>query len=230
VAAPGHVPAEVVALAHRLGIEEPQYGGSVLLRQTGRLRSDAKARWMRFKARQHIAVDRCGFAWRAGVGPLGLIHVEDALDGATPIGRVAALGIIPLARSEYSVPLLKGELMRYLAELPWAPDAILANSELQWEAQGEGRLAVSAKIDTIRATVIFHLDETGLPVRVEGRRPRQEGGVFHEREWHGEFGDFRTIEGRLVPHVGRVSWRIEAERVDVWHGRLVAWSISGPKR
>ena len=148
MAAPGHVPAEAVALAHRLGIEEPRYGGSILLRQTGRLRSDSRARWMRFKARQHIAVDRCAFAWRAGVGPLGFIHVEDALDGVTPIGRVAALGMIPLARSEYSVPLLKGEVMRYLAEMPWAPDAILANSELQWEAQGEGRLAVSATIES----------------------------------------------------------------------------------
>jgi len=41
-----------------------------------------------------------------------------------------ALGVIPVARAERSSALMRGELMRYLAELAWAPDAFLFNTTL----------------------------------------------------------------------------------------------------
>jgi hypothetical protein len=34
--------------------------------------------------------------------------------------------------------------MRYLAELAWAPDAILLNAGLRWREDGPDKLAVSA--------------------------------------------------------------------------------------
>ena len=41
---------------------------------------------------------------------------------------IVALGFIPIARAKHTPALVRGELMRYLAEIPWAPDAILCNS------------------------------------------------------------------------------------------------------
>jgi hypothetical protein len=40
--------------------------------------------------------------------------------------------------------LKRGELIRYIAELAWAPDAILQNSELHWRKIGPDSLVVSA--------------------------------------------------------------------------------------
>jgi hypothetical protein len=45
---------------------------------------------------------------------------------------VRALGLIPIVRAERTPALQRGQLMRYLAELAWAPDAILHNTELRW--------------------------------------------------------------------------------------------------
>ncbi len=120
--------------------------------------------------------------------------------------------------------------MRYLAELPWAPDAILANRELRWQATGEGQLTVSAAIGAVEGAVTFHLDESGLPYRVEGMRPRQEGAVFREREWRGEFSEFSAIEGRVIPHAARVSWHVKGRQVEVWRGRITQWSAGVPIR
>jgi hypothetical protein len=50
---------------------------------------------------------------------------------------VLALGILPISCAEHSSALMwRVELMRYLAELAWAPDAILLNTELRWREDG----------------------------------------------------------------------------------------------
>ena len=48
---------------------------------------------------------------------------------------VLALGFIPLVRAQHTTALQRGELMRYLAELAWAPDAILHNPHLRWREE-----------------------------------------------------------------------------------------------
>ena len=44
--------------------------------------------------------------------------------------------------------------MRYLAELAWAPDAILLNAGLRWREDGPDKLAVSAgDLDRVAARI-----------------------------------------------------------------------------
>lgn len=72
-----------------------------------------------------------------------------------------ALGVIPVARAERSSALMRGELMRYLAELAWAPDAILFNVTLRWREDGPDRLSVSAGVGETAAEVTLSLDGEG---------------------------------------------------------------------
>ena len=60
-----------------------------------------------------------------------MISARDALRDREARFDVLALGVIPIARAEHSSALMRGELMRYLAELAWAPDAILVNTALR---------------------------------------------------------------------------------------------------
>lgn len=225
------LPPEVIALARRLGarqvsqqVSQQGEGSRSSFGQTGTLRNLGDERWMRFSARQWIAADALAFSWRAKVGPLGLVHVEDALIDGQPIGAVKVMGLIPLKRAATSAGLIKGELQRYLAELPWSPDALLSNPSLKWQVRSENELRVSASLRGVEGSVDITLDAEGLPHTTFAMRPALSENGFVEREWHGTFADYREVEGRLVPFAGRVGWTIEGEYFEVWRGALTDWT------
>lgn len=179
---------------------------------------------MSFSADQWIASKSCEFRWLARVGPLGAVRVTDALVSGSPVGSVNLFGLFPLARADATEALLKGELLRYLAELPWCPDAIVSNPALRWEVVDKGCLRIGASCGPVDAQLDLHLDDDGLPARIRAIRPAEEGGQFTDREWQGTFCDYRRVEGRLIPHAARVWWTIDDAPFDVWRGSLENWS------
>ena len=220
------LPEPVSALAGRLGARHSP-GARAHFRQSGTLRNIGQAKWMRFTARQWLASDAPCFRWRARVGPLGAVHVEDALIDGRPVGRASALGLVTLERAEPSPELLQGELQRYLAELMWNPDALLSNSGLCWEVRGADELAVTARLDGVAGSVTIHLGADGLPERTHALRPAREDGGYRLRDWHGVFADYREVAGRMIPHSGRVAWQWEGERFEVWRGTIEGWHSEG---
>jgi hypothetical protein len=221
------LPPAVIALAHRCGGNARNSDvDHVLLTQTGFMRADAAHRWAPFRARQSIALDRIGFAWRAATGPLGCIAVTDALDETGPQLTVMALGLIPLARVAADAALTKGELQRYLAELPLAPDAILRNPALDWEVLSPASLRVMATCRGVRAHVDLTLGADGLVASVFAPdRPSLEGGGMVERPWTGRFSDYRTHQGRQLPFAAEVAWTIDGEEVAYWRGAMASWDL-----
>src|SRR4051812_49325272 len=126
------LPSEIYEFAMRAGSDAGRSVASISLRQTCRMRQDRDTRWMSFRATEIISAETCAFEWKARVGPGGLVVVRDILRGGEGRLNVRALGLIPLVKSVGSPALTPGKLMRYLAELPWAPDAILFNTQLRW--------------------------------------------------------------------------------------------------
>ncbi len=226
------LPPAVLDLARRLGAQGPSntalQRARAVFAQQGTLRTDPAGKWMGFTASQWMSAGQTAFCWRAKTGPLGALRVEDSLVADRAMGGVSILGLVPLARAQASPALLKGQVMRYLAELPWVPDAILCNAHLSWTVSSPETLSVSAAIGDIRGQVRFSLDREGLPARIEGLRPREEKGVFRERPWHGQFRDFRSLGGRLIPHQGAVAWVLDGEPCEVWRGSLTSWRFDGP--
>jgi hypothetical protein len=51
--------------------------------------------------------------------------VTDAFANERGDLQVKVLGLFPIARIHGGDQIAKGEAMRYLAELPWAPDALV---------------------------------------------------------------------------------------------------------
>lgn len=118
--------------------------------------------------------------------------------------------------------------MRYLAELPWAPDALLSNDRVSWAEEADNTLRASLHAFGVRDSVLFKLkaDETIASVSAEDR-PRQEGRGFRERPWYGTFEDYRRVSGRSLPHKADVSWDIDGTRLPVWRGALEEWAVRG---
>lgn len=220
VATTACVPREVRALAARLGAQPCQGASTVTLTQHGSLRDGPSERWRRFTARQRIRLQETGFEWRASMGPFGAISVVDALADGVPWLEVKLLRCIRLARISDSAAA-RGELIRYLAELPWAPDAILANPGLEWTIVDEATIRVGAALGTVHAEVEFALDAAGRVQSASARdRPRWEGNGFVERPWEGRFSDYRQYRRRLLPFRGEVGWVLDGHAFTAWMGEI----------
>ena len=197
------LPPAVYELALRLGADPQRRCASVSFRQKGRMRQVGGAFWMGFHAKQTISTLRCLFDWRAQLSPAGLIGVRDALTEAGGQLDVHALGFVPLVRADPSPTLWRGELMRYLAELPWAPSAILHNTELRWRTEGPDTLAVAAGSGETAAEVLLSLNGEG---RIVGAfapdRARSPKPPFLPTPWRGRFSDYQSHNGVWLPASG----------------------------
>ncbi|QTN20393.1 hypothetical protein HZ989_04830 [Brevundimonas sp. AJA228-03] len=221
------LPAAVIALADRLGARANS-GATVALSQTGRIRTSADARWQSFKAVQSISLTHCAFDWRARSGPLGIIRIQDALiDG---VGRldVRALGLVRLARVAPSDALTRGELIRYLAEIALAPDALLRNPAIRWRDEGGGRLIAAAGSGATSAEVVLTLDGEGrIGEAFVPDRGALVDGVTVPKPWRGVFSDYRHHNGVWLPFYGEVSWGGPDGEWVYWQGDMKTWSRRG---
>ena len=180
--------------------------------------------WMAFTATQTISTRTCEFDWRAKAGPIGTISARDALENGEGRLDITAFGLIPIARADHTPALVRGELMRYLAELAWAPAAILLNTTLRWREDGPDTLAVSAGAGESASEVILSLDGDG---RIAGGfapdRPRSATAPFMLTPWHGRFSDYRLHNDMWLPFAGEVAWEIAGKEVLYWQSRIELW-------
>jgi len=222
-----HLPTPVYDLAVRLGAVSNSSLRGVRLKQTGRMKTRLDApSWIPFTATQTISMRTSAFAWRARAGPFAMISARDALSDGQGQLDVTALGFIPIVRAERSVALVRGELMRYLAELAWAPDAILHNNELRWRIDGPDTLAVSAGSGEAASEVVLTLDTDGRIARgFAPDRPRSAKAPTLPTPWRGRFSDYRQHNDRWLPFAGEVAWEIEGKEIVYWQGRIALWEM-----
>ncbi len=220
------VPDAVRALALRLGADPVARVQGIVLDQSGEMKLSLRsATWLPFAAHQTMAVTNCAFSWKARFRPLGFLTVIDALDEGRGRLDVTALGVIRLVRTERNDALTKGEMLRYLAELPYAPDAMLHNPFLNWREMDANHLAVSTGEGAARAEVIFALDADGRVGQVAAKdRPRSVKAPHLPTPWHGSFTDYRSCDGRWIPFAGQVAWVIDGQENHYWRGTLTHWA------
>jgi hypothetical protein len=219
------LPAAVYDLAIRLGAKPDDNRAGVKLTQTGRMKRSLDTQsWMAFNATQTISNHASEFDWLGKFGPFGMISARDALAHGEGRLDILALGVVPIARAAHTPALVRGELMRYLAELAWAPAAILLNTTLRWRVDGPDHLVVSAGENETASEVILSLNSDG---RIAGafalHRPRSATAPFLLTPWRGQFSDYRLHKGMWLPFAGEVAWEIAGKEVLYWQGRIELW-------
>lgn len=220
-----HLPEAVRQLVARLGCKDGEALSQVHLNQTGQMRHGEASAWMDFTARQRIELATCAFEWNARTGPLGLVRVKDVFSDGRGRLNAKLFGLLQVAGTSNSAELDRGEMMRYLAELAWAPDAILRNRHLKWRVLDETRIAVSAGDGARRAEVQLALDREGRIVEAFAPdRPRLIGNDFKPTAWRGTFRDYRRLKNRLLPTSAEVGWLDGNIYEVVWRGCVSYWN------
>lgn len=131
---------------------------------------------MHFTAIQVFRVSTVAFEWRARFPLLGrlALHVVDRYADGEGEPAVRLLGL-PLQRQRGS-EVAVGEALRYLAEIPWVPHAMLANHQLAWRQLDERRVEVATQLAGRRVVAELLTDETcGVVACSSAMRKRRDG-------------------------------------------------------
>jgi hypothetical protein len=117
----------------------------------------------------------------------------------------------------------QGQLLRYLAEAPWYPTALLPRAGVRWEAEGERSERATLVDGLTTASLLFVFGDDGLVelVRAEARG-REVRGKLVLQPWEGRLSKPQARGPYTVPHEGTVAW-IDSDGTPepYWTGRLV---------
>lgn len=184
-------------------------------------------RWLRFSADQEAATERVEFTWRARfpLAPLIALRVDDwyrAGDGAL---EVRLFGL-PMKRSR-GAEVAKGEAMRYLAELPWVPQAFVANRELIWREVDDRTVEVATAVAGSRAAMLLHFDDAcDIAAASAQDRPRAVGNSVVETPFAGEYGDYQVFDGLRLPTSAAVRWELPEGPFVYFRGRVTSFGTA----
>ena len=223
-AARSDLPAEVIALAMRMGARADGASEFAAFEQLGQMWKTPGGKPADFRARQIVRVDAPGFLWRASMGPIMVAdYFVDGIGGL----EVRLLGAFAIAQIVGGADAAKGEALRYLAEVPWCPDAIFFNRSLDWTVIDAKTIKVATGVGAERGEVTFDLDDNGLIVRASApSRLYAEKGRTTSRPWRGRFWDYQLMGGRLMPLQGEVAWGLDTGDFVYWRGHMLSWSGS----
>lgn len=194
---------------------------TVRVTQIGEMILKPGKRPLRFDAVEEFAVDRVAFAWRARfalLGPLAM-RVVDSYDGRDGLLEVRILGV-PVQRKR-GPELAQGEAYRYLAEIPWVPQAILSNCQLEWRALDERAVEVVTRVAGERLPLRLIFNEQGEITQTVAARPRLEAGG-EVTPWIGEYRDYTSFGGIRMPGRGEVRWELPEGPFTYWRGTITA--------
>lgn len=196
---------------------------TALIRHEGEFRmSEKEDKWSPFTSTQFVTIIPPAFDWDARIRmmPGVLVHVRDGYVSGRGVLRAAVFGLFTLARTEGSSELAQGQLMRYLAEAPWYPTALLPGQGVEWSALDDISARATIRDGAVRASVDFHFGEDGLVREITALRGRDMDGAFVETPWAGRVWEYEERHGLLVPLRGEVEWRSPAGPLPYWRGRI----------
>ncbi len=178
----------------------------------GRMNLSATAeQWKPFTSRQRVVTRHPGFLWDAQVAmfPGVPAHVEDSYIAGQ--GRLVAklLGLFTVAELQGVGEIARGEFMRYFAESPWYPTALLPSQGVQWQAVDDASASATLVDGPITLTLLFQFSAAGLiaSVRAESRGAGLgKDGVMVMLPWDCSLSDYQPQDGMLIPMAGEAAW------------------------
>lgn len=220
------LPAAILKFVKRSGIENAPITTTIHLTQQSEMRLEKGGEWQELVAQQVIATDKVEFLWLAEqkMGFLTKFKVIDAFVGGKGRLNVRLFGSIPFANNT-GLETDKAEAMRYLAELVWAPEAMIRNKNLTWQEHGNGDVSVSTILPHAVAKVRFTFDEQGDIIEVSAKdRPAEiVDGKPITRDWLIKIGDYKQFGDRRIAGYGEVSYLYADGFEAYWHGHVITY-------
>ena len=169
--------------------------------------------WKPFTSRQQVVTRRPGFLWDAQISMLpGLkVRVVDSYIAGSGLLHAAIFGLYTMAEMRGGGEIARGEFMRFFAEAPWYPTALLPSQGVRWEALDDRSANATMADGPLTLTLLFRFDDAGL---IDSFRAQARGGAVAGKEmlmlpWEGSFSNYQQRDGMRVPFTGKVDPRVK---------------------
>ena len=168
--------------------------------------SETVAKWSPFTATQLVTIQRPGFDWDARIqmapGVSAFVHDAYVLEEGSL--HASLLGLFTVADVRGTPEAAQGELLRFFAEMPWYPTALLPSQGVRWEAIDNTSARATLTDNPITVSLVFRFNAEGTieTMRAEAR--------FRDKltamPWSGRFWNYSVCNEMLIPLEGEVGW------------------------
>ena len=168
--------------------------------------SETENKWSPFTATQFVITQRLGFDWDARIqmapGINAFVH-DTYLLGEGSL-HASLLGLFTVAKIPSTPEANQGELLRFFAEAPWYPTALLPSQCVRWEAINDTSARATLTDGATTVSVVFQFNAEGTidTFRTEARYRDK----LTAMPWGGRFGEYSVRNGMLIPLEGEVGW------------------------
>lgn len=170
---------------------------------------------------QWLAADPPGLVWwgRIRVFPGIWIEARDRVIGGEANNNLVFESIATLA-NERGPEIDRSSLLRLLSDLMLIPSAYLDARYVTWETVDERHARVSLRLQGKEVTGEYEFGDDWMPraFRCERYRDTKEGPVL--TPFVGRPGDWRRVEGMLVPFSLTQAWVIDGRELPHGHWRV----------
>ena len=187
-----------------------EYIRFVRLKQVGEFRMKENQSWMPIKAEQYFTTEDPAFIWRVKftMAPFIWIDGRDMYYQGKGIMLIKILSTITVANAtgrEMDI----SSLIRFLAEAPWFPTALLPSDYLEWKEIDSNSARAVIKDNGYTALGIFTFNEKGEIIKfVTNDRYMEADGKYFKEQWAGYYRNYQEIEGMKIPMEGEVEWNL----------------------
>jgi hypothetical protein len=168
--------------------------------------SETENKWSPFTATQLVTTQHLGFDWDARIqmapGVSAFVHDSYVLGE----GKLHAslLGLLTVANVRNTPQAARGELLRFFAEMPWYPTALLPSQGVHWEAIDDTSARATLTDGATTVSLVFQFNAEGAiaTMRAEAR----DRDALTAMPWNGRFWEYAVRNGMLIPLEGEVGW------------------------
>jgi hypothetical protein len=168
--------------------------------------SETEDKWSPFTATQFVTTQRLGFDWDARIqmAPGVNAFVHDAYILGEGSLHASLLGLFTVADVGGTPEANQGELLRFFAETPWYPTALLPSQGVRWEAINDTSARATLTDSATTVSVVFQFNAEGAiaTMRAEARYRDK----LTAMPWGGRFWEYSLRNGMLIPLEGEVGW------------------------
>ncbi len=192
------------------------------LRQVGEFAMQPDS-WKPFTAVQDFSAAPPGFLWDARIrmSPATPVFVRDGYCAGEGAMYGALSALVPVV-NEHGTPFMaSGELLRYLAEAVFFPTALLPRDGISWSPIDENTARVTLADADTTVSCDVNFGEHGEIVGIAAMRAGAPNRKYELTRWVGRFGDYRRVEGMMIPTSGEVGWMLPEGPRPYFRARIV---------
>ena len=172
------------------------------LKYSGKFRLGSKRGWMDIKGEEYFTTGKVGLVW------LGRTRIFSALDSYIDgVGQLRSklLSVVKVA-DKRGEKIDRAEILRWLAEAPWCPVALLPSDKLKWEAIDKNSAKVILFEKGWKVEGVYYFNNKGEITEFRAERYKEDS----PEEWIGRYKNYKKVKTMKIPFDVEVAWEFDA--------------------